>query len=174
MALNVTQLIEEFGARYKAGIVKREDLIMPLYVQSDFDQAFTTIEFGDSEKDSVMVDLTNARFQQFSKAFKPIGGMSFIPDKIQMNNIMLDTTVTPDELRRTALEFLIDKSNLDRTQSGLLAVYLEAYLMSAVDNLKHERFKGKFVAPVTTDGVEQPSVQGNLFDPLPEKNNSES
>jgi hypothetical protein len=164
--LDPQKMIDTFGQKYRAGIIKREDLIFPLYAQSKFDEGFTTITLDETQKDSVIVDLKDARFQQFSTEFLELGGMDFTPNEIKIYEIMLDTAQTPDKIRKTAVQFLLNKDNLDRSQSPILAVFLEAYLTASLYNLhKKEAFKGK-EAPKQYDagGKLISSPEGGLMD----------
>lgn len=160
-------IIDKYFQQFKAGFIKREDLISPIYAKSKFDECFTTITIEDSVKDFIVIDMEDARFQQFSTEFFAIGGISFKPIQLKMNEIELATAATPDEIRKTAIQFLLEKNNLDRTQSPAVALYLEQYLLSSIDSLhKNETFKGiKEIVPVGADGKPtRASAKGKLID----------
>lgn len=147
MTLTVTQVINQYGAAFRKGVITNADLIKPIYNVTAFDLAFRDIYTDNTVLDKVTMYST-ARFQRYQKAFLPSGGMTFEPNQIPLYHISLEDSVAPNDLESTALDFLVQK-NLDRSTAPLLAIYLEGEVDAAINAFHtNETYKG-VLAPIT-------------------------
>lgn len=157
--LDAEGLVLDFQAGYRDGLITMDMMNAPLYASTPWDSLFVDVPTNNTVIDQVNIQ-EEARFQQFQTAFLPLGGMKFTPNSIPLGRIMLESTLFPDVIAGTALDFLAQQ-NLDRAGAPIVGIWLQAMLRSAKANFhKYETFKG-VKAPIV-DGVSTP--QGGTID----------
>ena len=133
--LTASQVVAQYGTDFREGIITMDKLIAPLYDVTPFDEMFTNLETDDTIIDRVMWKATG-RFQKYQRAFLPLGGIDFSSNLIRLNNIMIDTTIFPGELKNTALDFMVQKGNTP-LEAPVLGIHLTNILVDALNDF-HE------------------------------------
>ncbi|MDI9870566.1 hypothetical protein [Flectobacillus roseus] len=163
VGLNAQDLVLDFEAGYRAGLVTMEMMNRPIYAYTPWDSIFVDVPTDNTVIDQVNIQ-EESRFQRFQKAFLPLGGMDFTPNQIQLGHIMLEAAISPQDLAGTAIDFLADQ-NMDRGKAPIVGIYLQSMLNSAINNFhKYETFKG--VQAAIVEGTSTP--QGGTINGIAE------
>jgi len=147
MGLTVTDLITEYGAYYKAGS-QNVTRVLKQMMQPTVTENYMTL----LKTDDTVYQLSQGKIadliQPFQKAFTAKGGMTFTPNKIELNHIKVDDSLYPDDIEATWLGFL-SSSDLTRKDWPIVRYIIEQYYLPKIkDNLElKEIFKGIYAAP---------------------------
>jgi len=152
--MDISEIIAEHGAVYKAGSASMTDL-RTKYVQKSESQAF----FPTFPTDSTILDGGRAEFsnviQRFQTAWTPKGGVTITPEKVQLYEIKIDFQELPDKIEASWLGFLADKE-LDRTKWPIVKWLCEGLLEKSDEDMElYEIYGG--VPAVITPGTATPA-----------------
>jgi hypothetical protein len=147
--MDISAILAEFGAVYKAGGQGVKDLQTKLTQKSETDAVF-----GLRVTENTVLEKSTAShtrvLQSFQKGFTPLGSSKFELEKIPLYKLKVDVSEYPDEIEESWLGFLAD-SNLSRKDWGYVKYWLEQLVLPQMqeDWEKFEVFKGVRTAPTT-------------------------
>jgi hypothetical protein len=161
MALQITDVVAQFGAYYLNNGQNLQRLYALLRSVTNTESMFTPINTDDTLWRAAKSLFTRV-VQPFQKQFTPLAGVTFVPVAIQQFKMKVDAQEYPDELEATWLGFL-DGDDIDRKAWPFVKWYCEVYLIPQVkqDIEMNEIFQGVFVAPTPgTPGAAGTSMNG--------------
>lgn len=147
MAINVADVISEYGDYYLNHGQNQSSLIQRLHRPSVTAAEFRTIptkdtvvRFGSSEMSRIL--------QPFQKAFTPIGDVTFKPNPINLFNLKVDYEEMPDDLVNSWLGFL-EGDGVVRSEWPFVRWIMEVHISARVaeDFELNEAWAGNFTAP---------------------------
>lgn len=158
MAIDVTDVVAQHGAFYKAGTDAEKNLRSMLYKPSETAAFFQPRPTDDTKWDGTLSSL-NRVVQPFQKAFTPISTIKFTPNSFPLYKLKIDISECPDELEATYMGFLAALPELDRSKWPFVKWLLEQHTIPRADQdmEEGEHFLGKFIPP--TPGV--PGAEGS-------------
>jgi hypothetical protein len=162
MAINVSDIVDEFGALYKDNGQTQADIAQKLYAQTDTQELFSTRVSKDDTYNASVAEVDRI-LQPFQKAFTPIGTANFIPRTIYNRRVKVDFLIEPDEVVASWLGFLYDQK-LTREQMPITKYIVEQLLVQKAkeDHELNEIVKGVYAVPTpgtagdagtTVDGI---------------------
>jgi hypothetical protein len=126
MAIQVADVVSEYGAFYKNEGQNKASLFNKLYRPSVTESFFqrlptndTVVRLGNSSLDRAL--------QPFQKAFTPVGTITFKPHVIELDQFKIDKREYPDELVHSWLGFL-EGEGIDRKQWPFVRWMLEVHV----------------------------------------------
>jgi len=148
--MDVSAILAEWGALYRAGMAGPKDLMMMLMQGSETEALFPVLP-----TDSTILEKTSAKFssvlQSFQKKFTAKNGTEFTPRKVPIQWLKIDASEYPDELVKSWLGFLASEQ-LDRKEWPFTKWWLEGLMKQQQEDLeKNEIFYG--VPAAIVDGV---------------------
>ncbi len=148
MSINVSDIITQFGAYYKAGSDNAANLRNKLYAPSETAAFFQNRPTSDTIYRGTYASLDRV-VQPFQKAFTPIGAITFEPNSFNLYELKIDKNETPDDLAATYEGFLADLDTNDRTQWPFVRWLIDNHIMPKKDeDLEiNEYFTGIYAAP---------------------------
>lgn len=148
MALDVADIVAQFGAYYKPGSDNQKNLRNMLYKVIETAQYFQNRPTSDTIWRGTLASLTRV-VQPFQKAYTPIGDMKFEPNEFKLYKLKIDMQEHPDDLEPTFVGFLADMVELDRAAWPFVRWWIEQHIMPKKDEDLEtgEYFGGVFAAP---------------------------
>lgn len=148
MALDLAQVVADFGAFYKPGSDNEKNLRSILYHGDSFASLFQDRPTEDTIWRGTLASMDRV-VQPFQKAFTPIGTLTFKPNEFPLYKIKVDKQESPDDIEATYLGFLASLPELDRSKWRLVRYMIENHIMPRMkeDLDLNERFAGVFAAP---------------------------
>jgi hypothetical protein len=140
-SITATDIVTEWGALIRSNVATAQDLMVRLRQVSE-----TEAIFKRRITDYTVLERANAQFtpvlQSFQKAFTPIGGVTFKPNKIPLQRLKIDAAEYPDTLVESWLTFLTD-TNVDRKQWPFAKWYADQLILQSNEDFeKYEVFGG--------------------------------
>lgn len=156
MALTAEQLRQAWGAYYKEGAITVNNLIKQLYQPTEFKNYFNIRPTKNTAEDNVRTHLTRV-LQKFQPKFTALGDMSFEPERILLERVKINVTVTPDELADSAVQFLIDKGVERKNMQIIQMMALYLVMKAQEDDEMDEAWGGvaSTIIPTGTPGAGQ-------------------
>lgn len=161
MAIEITDIITEFGAYYKNGGQNEKQILTQLTQGLETPKHCTSIMTDDTVF-QLSRAILKSLVQPFQKTFTPKGGVKFNPNEIRLFKFKVDDEVYPDEIEATWLGFLAD-NNVDRKTWPLVRWMVENYYIPQINNDMevNEYFNGVYAAPVSgTAGPDGTGMNG--------------
>lgn len=162
MAIEIADIVSEFGAYYIPGGENESRLYTMLMQPTETEKYLTTIVTDATlwKGSKVTVD---GLIQSFQRAWSPKGTVTFTPLSIQNRHHKMDNTIFPDDVEATWLGFLADNS-LSREEWPLVRYLIEKVFVPKMKEEweLNEVYKGVYQDP--TPGVA--SSPGTLVDGL--------
>lgn len=152
--ITAADVVTEWGALYRNQGQTTSDVMVKLRVKSETEALFRRRITNNTILEKVSADFARV-LQRFQKAFTPIGGVTFEPQKINLYRLKIDAQETPDDLVETWLGFLTD-NNLDRKTWPFSRWYAMQLIEQANEDFeKFEVFGG--VPATITPGTATPA-----------------
>lgn len=147
MAINIADIITEYGAYYKAQGQNEKSLRAKLFRKNDTAMYFRTIPTNDTVLDFGNFSV-NTVVQAFQKAWTPIATLTGKPRRIPLHKLKIDVEEAPDDVELSWIGFLAD-GGLDRATWPFIRWYIEKYLIpqKEEDIELNECFAGEYVVP---------------------------
>jgi hypothetical protein len=148
MAINVVDVIAQFGAYYKPGSDNEKNLRNTLYKPSETAAFFAPRPTEDTIYRGNLASLDRI-VQPFQKAFTPIGTFKFAPNEFALYKLKIDLQENPDDLEATYLGFLANLPEADRAQWPFVRWAIENHIKQRRDQdlEENEYFAGVYAAP---------------------------
>jgi len=148
--MDISAIIAEWGALYRAGMAGQKDLMTMLMQGSETESLFPLLP-----TDSTILEKTSAKFspvvQSFQKKFTAKNGTEFTPRKVELQWLKIDASEYPDELVKSWLGFLAGEQ-LDRKEWPFVKWWLQGLMKQQAEDIeKDEIFYG--VPAAIVDGV---------------------
>ena len=131
MAIDITEVIAEYGAYYRKGSQAVKDIRTQIMQPKETDTLFalqptesTRLEGGNAQIGAVL--------QAFQKQFTPMGNTTFGARVIDLHPIKVDWEEYPDVIEQSWLGFLAS-NNLDRKDWPIVRYILEKLVIPAMD-----------------------------------------
>ncbi len=148
MAIDVADVVAQFGAYYKPGSENQKNLRDMLYKPGE-----TAADFQARPTDDTIWRGTKASLdrvvQPFQKAFTPLSTISFKPNQFSLFKLKIDVKEEPDDLEATYVGFLTSIPEIERANWPFVKWLIEKHIMpkKEEDLEVDEYFGGVFVAP---------------------------
>lgn len=148
MAIEVADVVAQFGAYYKPGSDNQKNLRDMLYKPSETAALFQARPSDDTIWRGTFASL-NRIVQPFQKAFTPIGTIAFKPNQFSLFKLKIDLKETPDDIEATYLGFLGSLPEIERVNWPFVKWLIEKHVMPKKDEdlETNEYFSGVFAAP---------------------------
>lgn len=148
MAIDVADVVAQFGAYYKPGSDNQKNLRKTLYKPSETAAFFAPRPTSDTIYRGTMASLDRV-VQPFQKAFTPIGTFKFKPNEFPLYKLKIDLQESPDDLENSYEGFLADMDELDRSKWPFVRWAIEEHIKARRDQdlEENEYFAGVYVAP---------------------------
>jgi len=149
MAIEVAQVVAQFGAYYKPGSDNQKNLRSMLYKPSETAKYFSTRPTEDTIWRGNLSSL-NRVVQPFQKAYTPIGTTTFVPNLFPLFKLKVDLLETPDDLEPSYLGFLTNVEEVERAKWPFVRWWMDQHVHTRMeeDFETAEYFKGVYAAPV--------------------------
>lgn len=156
--LDISDVISEFGAHYRAGGQGRKNLISKLYASEETASDFKYWPTDNTVEDFNFVFL-NGVLQPFQNDFTGSGSMKFAPNSVALDHQKIDLKINPYDIIKSWLGFLSDNS-LSPAKFPLIAYMIEEHILSTRNEEMEllASFKGVFAIPAAVSGVAQPGT----------------
>lgn len=161
MALDIDDIITEYGNFYRNGGQNVQRLLRRPYISSQTEALFGLLPTDDTSYQLAQTELSRI-LQPFQKGWTPLGTMKATPIILQQFPFKVDLEETPDHLETSWLGFLADQ-NLDRAQWPFVRYLVEQHVFNQMDEEYelNEIYFGKYVAPTSgTPGAEKTGMDG--------------
>jgi hypothetical protein len=162
MAINVADVITQFGAFYKPGSDNQRNLRNMLYASKETSMYFQDRPTEDTIWRGTLASM-NRVVQPFQKAYTPIGTITFKPNQFDLFKLKIDLQETPDDLEATYLGFLAALPVVERASWPFVRWFLENHVMPKKneDLELNEYYKGVYAAPTPgTAGAVSTAMNG--------------
>ncbi|MGI4833297.1 MAG: hypothetical protein ACRYFK_07530 [Janthinobacterium lividum] len=147
MALDIQDVITEYGNYYRDGGQNLTRILKKPYISSQTEALFGLIPTDDTSYQLGSAELSRV-LQPFQVGWTPLGTLKVAPIVLTQTPFKVDLEENPDKLEASWLGFLAD-NNLDRAQWPFVRYLVEEHLYSRMDEdyELNEIYFGKFVAP---------------------------
>ena len=163
MAIDVSDIVAEYGDYYINNGQNATDLMQKLHQPSVTAEEFRTIPTTDTVVRKGSSAMTRV-LQPFQKAFTPIGDLSFLPHLIELFNMKIDVEFMPDEIVDTWVGFLEGLATNERDKWPFVRWFIEVHIIaqSVEDYELYEAWDGVYAPPTpgtagalgtATDGI---------------------
>ena len=105
MAINIADIITEFGLYYKKGSQNLRNLHLQLFETNKTDELFPLMPTDDTRIEGANVDIGHV-LQAYQDDFTPFGDTAFVGKIIELYKLKADLKEMPDKLERSWLGFL--------------------------------------------------------------------
>ena len=148
MAINVADVVAQYGAYYKPGSDNQSTLRNMIYKPSETAAFFQARPTDDTIWRGTLATL-NRVLQPFQKTFTPISTTKFEPNQFSLFKLKVDLQETPDDLEATYLGFLAAVPDQNRAAWPFVRWWLEQHVMPKKDEDLEiaEYFAGVYAAP---------------------------
>ena len=148
MAIDVTDVVTDFGAFYKPGSDNQKNLRTMIYKPGKTALYFNLRPTEDTIWRGTLASL-NRIVQPFQKTFSPISTTLFKPNEFNLFKLKIDLQETPDDLEATYLGFMANLPEADRAAWPFVRWWLENLVPPAKerDLELNEYFAGVYLAP---------------------------
>ncbi|MGN6293769.1 MAG: hypothetical protein ACTHMV_13580 [Chitinophagaceae bacterium] len=148
MAIDVADVKAQFGSYYIKNEINMQRLRSMLYQPVETASLFADRPGSDTIYRGALSQL-NRIVQPFQKAYTPIGEIVFKPNQIDLYQIKIDISETPDDLERSYVGFLADKEDLERANWPFVRWLIEEHIIAKKqeDLELNEYFSGVYAAP---------------------------
>lgn len=148
MAIDVADVVAQYGAYYKPGSDNEKNLRNTLYKPSETAAFFSPRPTEDTIYRGNLASLDRV-VQPFQKAFTPIGTFKFAPNEFPLYKLKIDLQEYPDDLEATYLGFLANLPEADRAQWPFVRWAVENHVKPRRDQdlEENEYFGGVYAAP---------------------------
>lgn len=123
MAINIADIITEYGQFYNNGGQNMQNLITQIMYGSETDQLFTLMPTENTQLRDAFVDINNV-LQGYQDTFTHAGDPTFSPRTIDLNQLKIDIQQNPSKLEDSWLGFLAGPG-VDRSQWPFIRYFLE-------------------------------------------------
>lgn len=127
MAIDVADVVSEFGDYYKAEGQSVADLRTDIRIMNESDELFVNIPTNDTIVRGGKVTISPV-LQAFQKSFTRAGDTEITARTIELEQLKIDWEENPSELEGSWLGFLSDK-DLDRSQWPFVRYMIEEHIM---------------------------------------------
>lgn len=162
MAINKTELVEEFGNYYKPEGQNMNSLKSQLR-KPTVTPGYARLIIHDGE----LYRSSNVKFteavQAFQKKFTPKGSITFLPNEILLRQIKADVEISPDDVNGSWLGFLGSIDEGERVNWPIVRYMVEKEILPQINHDMEMKvyFKGVYAAPtVGTAGTAAASMDG--------------
>lgn len=165
--LNTSQIVSEFGQYYIKEGQNRSRLIralqqMPVTLENHARHIRTT------ETQYRMANYTTgAVLQPFSTTFNPISDLKFVPNKIELQKIKVNVSLTPDDIEDMWLGFMSGNTTRNKKDWPIVRFLMEEYIAKQIgeDRENNMVYKGIRNDSGTTpssclDGIRKQLIEG--------------
>lgn len=114
LTITAADIVTEWGALFRDQGQTKNDIISILRTKSETEAIFKRRVTKNTVMEKASAEFARV-LQRFQKGWTPIGGVTFLPEKINLYRLKIDAQETPDDLVETWLGFLTD-GNLDRKE----------------------------------------------------------
>lgn len=163
MSIDVSDVVQDFGAFYKPGSDNAKNLRTMIYKPGKTATFFQLRPTEDTIWRGTLASIDRI-IQPFQKTFSPISTTLFEPNEFPLYKLKIDLQETPDDLEATYLGFLADLPELDRAAWPFVRWWLENLIPPAKerDLELNEYFIGEYLAPPVpgTAGVVSTAMNG--------------
>jgi hypothetical protein len=161
MAINVTDVVSQFGAYYKPGSDNERNLRDTLYKASGVAALFQERPTEDTIWRGTLSSLDRV-VQPFQKGFTAIGTITFKPNQFDLFKLKIDKSEYPDEIEATYLGFLASIPDADRANWPFVRFLIERHIMPRKnEDMVLEYYEGVYAAPTPgTAGAAGTSMNG--------------
>lgn len=148
MAIEVADVVAQFGAYYKPGSDNQKNLRDMLYKPSETAALFQPRPSDDTIWRGTFASMDRI-VQPFQKAFTPLGTITFKPAEFSLHQLKIDMKETPDDLEATYVGFLTSVPEIERANWPFVKWLMEKHVMpkKEEDLEVYEYFKGVYAAP---------------------------
>lgn len=148
MALNVADIVAQWGAYYKPGSDNEKNLRNFFYKMAETAAFFQTRPTEDTIYRGTLAQLSRI-VQPFQKAFTPIGDFDFTPNEFALFKLKVDLQEYPDDLEKTYLGFMANLPEADRSKWPFVRWAVENHIKPRMeeDLEVNEYFYGVYAAP---------------------------
>ncbi|MBV9989368.1 MAG: hypothetical protein JO301_16940 [Chitinophagaceae bacterium] len=163
MAIDVADVVAQYGAYYKPGSDNQQNLRNMIYKPSETAALFAARPTEDTIYRGTLASLDRV-VQPFQKGFTPISTITFQPNQFSLFRPKIDLKETPDDLEATYLGFLTALPTNERAAWPFVRWWLENHVMARKeqDLETSEYFTGVYAAPV----ADVPGAAGTAMDGL--------
>lgn len=160
MALTVSALIASYGAYYMQGSQGMNNLKAKLYRGAEFDSLFTSFTQEDTIVRNVKVS-SGEVLQPFQKAHTPKGGVTLLPQPINLYKLKADDEIYPDEIEGTYVTFLAG-DGVKREDWPIIRYWVEEVMIKQlVEDIDTHAFTAVYAAPTAgTAAAASTSIDG--------------
>lgn len=148
MAIDVSDVIAEYGNYYLNHGQNQNDLMQKLHRPSVTAEQFLTLPTNDTvvRKGTSAMDRV---LQPFQKAFTPIGTLEFAPNRIDLFNMKVDKMEYPDDIVDSWVGFLEGMNEVERERWPFVRWMLEVHVLEQAreDFELNEVWGGAYAAP---------------------------
>jgi hypothetical protein len=162
MAINVTDVVSQFGSHYIANPSNQANLRNTLYKAGSLGSFFQDRPTEDTIWRGTLASLSRI-VQPFQKAFTPISTTTFKPNSFPLFKLKIDLQETPDDLEGTYLGFLASLPEVDRKAWPFVRWWMENHVMPKAkeDVAYNEYYTGVYGAPTAgTAGAAGTAMDG--------------
>lgn len=146
MALTVAALVASYGAYYMKGSQGINNLKAKLYRGAQFDSLFTDFPTEDTIVRNVKVT-SGEVLQPFQKGHTPKGGVTLLPQPINLYKIKADDEIYPDEIEATYVGFLAGEG-VKREEWPIIRYWIEEIMLKQlVEDIDNNAFTAVYAAP---------------------------
>lgn len=147
MALNIADLVADYGAYYKPGSDNQKNLRIMLYQPAETASFFQPRPTEDTIWRGTLASVTRV-LQPFQKGFTPIGDTKFEPNHFPLYKLKIDAQEYPDDLEASFVGFLAG-ADANRANWPFVAWWIQTLLIpkSKEDYETAEAFGGVYAAP---------------------------
>jgi hypothetical protein len=147
MAIDIADILTEYGNYYRAGGQNAARLLKRPYISSKTEALFGLLPTDDTSYTMALTQLSRI-LQPFQPGWTPLGNFKATPIVLNQFPFKVDLEENPDALETSWLGFLAD-NNLDRAQWPFVRYLVEEHVFNQMDEdyELNEIYFGKFVAP---------------------------
>jgi hypothetical protein len=157
MAINIADIITEYGLYYKKGSQNLKNLHLQLFETNKTDELFPLMPTDDTRIEGANVDIGHV-LQAYLDDFTPFGDTTFVGKIIELYKLKADLKEMPDKLERSWLGFLAANGN-DRKTWPFVRWWIEKLIFPRMkQDWEHAIFKGTVAATVA--GTPNPVLTG--------------
>lgn len=142
MGLTITDILSEYGSYYIKSKQAQKDIIKKLKQPSVTESYFSETPTDDTKIRKSSADMSRV-LQRYQKAFTAIGDLTFKPREIDLNDVKIDSKITPRDLQNSWLGFLAEKG-IDPTTMPIVKYYMQHLIEQSKEDLENnEVFAGE-------------------------------
>jgi hypothetical protein len=128
MAIDISDIISEFGLLYKAGSQSVKDIRKKIFVMAQTDKLFARQLTDDTRLDGGAVSISPV-LQAYQDAYTPYGTTTFTGKKIDLYELKIDWEENPSKIEKSWLGFLAG-DGVDRKQWPIIKYIINELIIA--------------------------------------------